>query len=81
MPAVDRTAPFASEKRYLLRETHAGNGWLSPAVHGTLALVCLVWALAFVTAVRDLGADGDDGRRRLSPRRLAGRRSAAAAAT
>jgi hypothetical protein len=78
IPARDRTVPFASEKRYLLRETHGGSAWLSPAVHGTLALVCLVWALAFATAVRDLSpGGGDDG---VSRRRPAGRRSAAAAA-
>ncbi len=81
IPAQDRTAPFASEKRYLLRETHGGSAWLSPAVHGTLVLVCLLWALAFATTVRDLGSDGGGaGRGGVSRRRPAGRRSAAAAA-
>ena len=39
IPAVDRTMAFQSEREYLLRETHSGNGWLSPVVHGTLAAV------------------------------------------
>lgn len=50
--AVDRTAPFESERRYLLRETHSGNGWLSPLVHGFLVVVCALWALAFFSATR-----------------------------
>jgi hypothetical protein len=58
-PAVDRTASFASEKRYLLRETHEGNGWLSPVIHLTLVAVCSLWAVAFVLAVRSLSGRGD----------------------
>ena len=54
VPAIDRTMPFQSERAYLLRETHAGNGWLSPAIHLTLLAVCALWALAFVVAVRHL---------------------------
>ncbi len=54
IPAVDRTMAFQSERDYLLRETHDGNGWLSPVVHATLAGVCALWALAFVIAVRRL---------------------------
>jgi len=30
IPAADRTASFESERRYLLRETHDANRWLSP---------------------------------------------------
>ncbi|MEO7428451.1 MAG: hypothetical protein ABIY48_03620 [Acidimicrobiales bacterium] len=52
--AVGTTAPFGSEKRYLLRETTDGNAWLSPAVHLSLVAVVALWALAFVTAVRSL---------------------------
>lgn len=52
IPAVDRTGPFESERRYLLRETRPGSGWLSPTVHGALLLVCLIWVLAFRTAIR-----------------------------
>jgi hypothetical protein len=58
-PAVDRTASFASEKRYLLRETHEGNGWLSPLIHLTLVAVCCIWAVAFVLAVRSLTGRDD----------------------
>jgi hypothetical protein len=56
IPAVDRTAPFESERRYLLRETRPGNGWMSPAVHGLLVIVCAGWALAFRVALRRPGA-------------------------
>jgi hypothetical protein len=62
---VDRTAAFVNERRYLLRETVAGNAWLSPAVHAGLALVCALWALAFVVAVR--GLSDDDERRTRDP--------------
>jgi hypothetical protein len=82
IPAEDRTMAFGSEKTYLLRETHPGNGWMSPAVHLSLLAVCALWALAFVTAVRDLSPDGGGPTAgRLSARRSAARRSAAAAAT
>jgi hypothetical protein len=77
IPAVDRTAPFRSERDYLLRETHDGNGWLSPVIHLTLVGVATMWALAFVVAVRDGG--GSAGR--VSPPQQPSRRSAAAAAT
>ena len=73
---------FGSEETYLLRETHPGNGWMSPAVHLGLLGVCALWALAFVTAVRDLSPGGGGPTAgRLSARRSAARRSAAAAAT
>ncbi len=58
IPAVDRTARFASEKEYLLRETHDGNGWLSPVIHLTLVAVSAMWAAAFVIAVRQLTRAG-----------------------
>lgn len=58
IPAVDRTVPFTSEKAFLLRETHDGNGWLSPVIHLTLVAVCALWALAFAFAVRNLSARG-----------------------
>jgi hypothetical protein len=62
IPAVDRTARFQTERRFLLRETHDGNGWLSPVIHLTLVGVCGLWALAFAAAVRA-------GVRSASPRR------------
>jgi len=58
IPAVARTAAFSSEREFLLRETHAGSGWLSPLVHAGLLLVCALWALAFVVAVRALSPPG-----------------------
>jgi hypothetical protein len=62
IPAVDRTARFESERRYLLRETRPGNGWLSPTIHLTLLGVCALWAAAFTAAVRHLsGRRPDDG--------------------
>jgi hypothetical protein len=62
VPAVDRVAPFSSERDFLLRETKDGNGWLAPLVHLLLVAVCAVWALAFTVAVRHL-AGGDPTRR------------------
>lgn len=56
IPAEDRTQRFEPERRYLLRETHEGSGWLSPLVHGGLVAVCALWALAFVVAIRRLTA-------------------------
>ena len=56
IPAIDRTASFASEKEFLLRETHDGNGWLSPVIHLTLVAVIALWAAAFVLAVRHLSS-------------------------
>ena len=82
IPAVDRTAPFESERVYLLRETHPGNGWMSPLVHLYLVLVCAMWAFAFTIAVRALPrgsgggglAGGDSPQGRQGGRRvLAGR--------
>jgi hypothetical protein len=55
IPAVDRTADFASESQFLLRETEEGNGWLSPVVHAYLALVLIGWFVAFVVGVRRIG--------------------------
>ncbi len=71
IPAEDRVAPFESERDYLLRETHDGNAWLSPLVHLLLVAVCVVWAGAFVLAVRHGTGGGGPTRR--------GRRSVAAA--
>jgi len=74
IPAVDRTMAFRSEREYLLRETHSGNGWLSPLIHLTLVAVASTWALAFAVAVRHLSGGGSGGVSRL------GSRPAAAAA-
>ena len=58
IPAVDRTEAFASESQFLLRETQEGNGWLSPLVHGYLALTLLGWLAAFAIGVRRIGGIG-----------------------
>jgi hypothetical protein len=74
--AVDRTMRFRSEREYLLRETHSGNGWLSPVIHLDLVVVCGLWAAAFVVAVR--GLSKTDDRRPRGPRRARARQPAAA---
>jgi hypothetical protein len=78
IPAEDRSAPFESERDYLLRETHDGNAWLSPLVHLLLVAVCAMWAGAFVLAVRHGGAAGGPTTR---GRRSDARAGASAAAT
>ena len=71
IPAVDRTAAFSSERRFLLRETHDGNAWLSPVVHAGLGAVAAVWGLAFAFAVARLapppGRPPSGGRRQRAP--------------
>lgn len=57
IPAVDRTIAMGSESQYLLRETEEGNGWLSPVVHGYLALTVLGWLVAFAIGVRRIGGE------------------------
>jgi len=82
VPAVDKVLPFASERSYLLRETHSGSAWLSPLVHLLLLAVCASWAAAFAYAVR-AGARGGDDRPSTTrvPRSVArGARSAAGTA-
>lgn len=58
IPAVDRRIAMGAESQYLLRETEEGNGWLSPVVHGYLALTVLGWLAAFAVGVRRIGGDG-----------------------
>lgn len=76
--AVDRVAPFTSEREYLLRETHDGNAWLSPLVHLLLVGVCVMWAAAFVVAIRH--GVGRSGPPASGPRAAAGVGASAAAA-
>ena len=71
IPAVDKVAPFESERDYLLRETHDGNAWLSPLVHLLLIAVCASWAAAFTYAVRQGAGDRDGGARKPAPRSAA----------
>jgi hypothetical protein len=64
VPATDRSAAFASERRFLLRETRDGNAWLSPVVHAYLATVCLSWVAAFALATGRTGKVPPPTRRR-----------------
>ena len=69
IPAVDRTAAFASERTYLLRETTDNDAWLAWLVNGLLGVVAVGWLAGFgiVTAnVSPQGARSGDRRRRRS---------------
>jgi hypothetical protein len=69
IPAVDRTADFASERRYLLREaSDETDGLLSPVIHGLLVAAVALWVVAFTAAVRHLQRPLD-GRREEARRR------------
>jgi hypothetical protein len=69
IPAVDRTADFASERRYLLREaSDETDGLLSPVIHGLLVAAVALWVAAFAAAVRHLQGPVD-GRREAEARR------------
>jgi hypothetical protein len=65
--AVDRTQPFQSEKRYLLRETHGNGGAVAALVYVLLSLAVFGWIASFVVAcarlrplgLRRLGAGQD----------------------
>jgi hypothetical protein len=52
IPAVDRTAPFELEQKYLLREQHSGAGWFAPAVYAVLLGVAVLWIGGAVLAAR-----------------------------
>jgi hypothetical protein len=82
IPAIDKVAPFESERDYLLRETHDGNPWFAPLVHLLLIGVCASWAAAFAYAVRRGASGGRPGGtvRKPAPRSAA-RAAASAAAT
>lgn len=54
IPAEDRSQAMASEKEYLLRETHAGDAWFAYVIYGLLLAAVAAWAGAFVYAVRTL---------------------------
>jgi hypothetical protein len=79
--AVDRQAPFESERDYLLRETRDGNPWLAPLVHLLLAAVCAAWGAAFTYAVRRGVADRGDGGSTTRARRSGAAAAASAAVT
>jgi hypothetical protein len=50
IPAVDKTARFMPESRYLLREQHGGPAWFSTAILALLGVIASVWIGAFVLA-------------------------------
>jgi hypothetical protein len=79
--AIDKVAPFESERDYLLRETHDGNAWFSPLVHLLLIAVCASWAAAFAYAVRRGASGAPGGPVRKPAPRSAARAAASAGAT
>ena len=56
VPAVDKTMPFLTEQRYLLRETHSGPIWFSLAVYLVLLAISIAWIGSFVFTARKLSS-------------------------
>ena len=56
IPAVDRTAAFELEQKYLLREQHSGAGWFAPLVYAALLFVAALWTGGVVLAARKISA-------------------------
>jgi hypothetical protein len=54
VPAVDRTARFETEGRYLLREQRPGPPWLALAVYVVLAGIATAWVAALTAAGRSI---------------------------
>ncbi|HYZ91894.1 MAG TPA: hypothetical protein VFA34_05810 [Actinomycetota bacterium] len=54
VPAVDRSAPFLTEQRYLLREQKAGPSWFAIAVYLLLAGIAAAWVGSLAMAARSL---------------------------
>ena len=56
VPAVDKTAPFLTESRFLLREQNGveGPSWLALAIYLVLAGIAAAWILALVAAGRSI---------------------------
>jgi hypothetical protein len=59
IPAVDRDAPFLTEQRFLLRETHAGPAWFSIGIYVILAGIAAMWLGGFVLAARKVSPGGE----------------------
>ncbi len=55
--AIDRTQPFESETRYLLRETRANDQLVAYLVYALLVLVGAAWIAAFAIAAARLVPD------------------------
>ncbi|MDP1792660.1 MAG: hypothetical protein Q8K63_00875 [Acidimicrobiales bacterium] len=56
--AVDRTMPFQSEAKYLLREQHGGNDLIANSIYVLLAAVAVLWITAFSLAVAKIAPKG-----------------------
>jgi hypothetical protein len=54
VPAVDRTMPFLTEQRYLLREQKSGAPWLATGVYILLGIIAMAWMASFVVAARSI---------------------------
>ena len=52
--AVDKTARFAPEQRFLLREARPGPAWFANVVYLVLALIATAWVGAFVYVARSI---------------------------
>jgi hypothetical protein len=52
--AVDRTAPFLTEQRFLLREQKPGPSWFAIAIYIVLLAIASSWVLALVAAGRSI---------------------------
>lgn len=54
--AVDKTAPFVTEQRYLLREQNGveGPSWFAIAIYALLAAIAIAWILTIVAAGRSI---------------------------
>lgn len=57
IPAVDRSAPFERETRYLLRETKAGPPTAARIMAVAWVAIVGLWAAAFAVTVRRLAVD------------------------
>jgi hypothetical protein len=58
IPAVDRTVPFTSEQRFLLREQTPGGAVLALVIYALLTGVGVVWAWSFAVAARRIAGGG-----------------------
>jgi hypothetical protein len=64
IPAVDKTEPFRTEERFLLREQNnvEGPSWFAIAIYVVLAVIATAWVAALVAAGRSITRSlGDRG--------------------
>lgn len=57
IPAVDRTAHFVREGRYLMRESHGGAAWYAILISVLLLCVTVVWSALFSFTTRRIARD------------------------